>query len=91
MKIAIPTESRPPLESSTWRILAPYLLNIHGLSPDEACGMIRERLNNCRASTSIRTIEQRVLFKEFLPIGCELLKLENEGLYYIPHDMRVFA
>jgi hypothetical protein len=78
-----------------WRILAPYLLNIRSLSPDEAQDIIREWLDNCN---QLRRLDfnpahriKRALnsSKDFLPISCSKLKLENKGFYNLLQEKGV--
>jgi hypothetical protein len=70
-----------------WHILAPYLLNIRGLSPDEVHGIVREWLDKCsqlrrldfNPSYRIKSVLNNS--KGFLPTSCEKLKTENQGFY----------
>jgi hypothetical protein len=70
-----------------WHILAPYLLNIRGLSPDEVHGIVREWLDKCSQlrrldfNPSYRIKSVLNSSKGFLPTSCEKLKTENEGFY----------
>jgi hypothetical protein len=75
-----------------WRILVPYLLNIRGLSPDKAQGIVREWLVGCN---KIRRLDfnpnHRIKSalnssKDFLPIGLDKLRAENEGFYNLLQD-----
>jgi hypothetical protein len=75
-----------------WRILVPYLLNFRGLSPDKAQGIVREWLDGCN---KIRRLDfnpnHRIKSalnssKDFLPIGLDKLRAENEGFYNLLQD-----
>ena len=69
-----------------WRVLAPYLLNIRGLSPVEAHGIMSEWLDKCSQlrrldfNPSYRIKSVLNSSKGFLPTSCEKLKT-NEGFY----------
>ena len=80
-----------------WRILVPYLLNIRGLSPDKAQGIVREWLDGCN---KIRRLDfnpnHRIKSalnssKDFLPIGLDKLRAENEGFYNLLQDNGVLT
>lgn len=80
-----------------WHILAPYLLNIRGLSPDEVHGIMHEWLDKC---SQIRRLDFNPSYriksvlnssKDFLPVSCEKLKTENEGLYNLLQDKGVLT
>lgn len=72
---------------ATWRILAPYLINIRKLSYEDTFNLIREWLVKCssikslnfNAKTRIQQSIDRV--GNFRPISLDHLKLENWQLY----------
>ena len=72
---------------ATWRIFAPYLLNIRGFSNDEAHSVISEWLEQCGKLRRLDFIPSYKIkgalnsSKEFLPVSCEKLKTENQGFY----------
>jgi hypothetical protein len=78
-----------------WRILVPYLLNIRGLSPDDAHGIIREWLDRCNQLKRLdfnpnhRIKSVLSSSKDFLPISCSRLRLENEGFYNLLQEKGV--
>jgi hypothetical protein len=75
-----------------WRIFAPYLLNIRGLSPDEAYGIMREWLDKCNQVKRLdfnpnhRIKSDLNGSKDFLPVSCDKLKIENERFYDLLQD-----
>jgi hypothetical protein len=82
---------------ATWRIFAPYLLNIRGLSNDEAHSVISEWLEHCG---KLRRLDFTPSYKikralngsrDFLPVSCDKLKVENEGFYNLLQDNGVLT
>ena len=80
-----------------WRILVPYLLNIRALSPDEAHGIINDWLEQCG---TLRRLDFTPNYKikgalnssrDFLPVSCDKLKVENEGFYNLLQDHGVLT
>ena len=80
-----------------WHILAPYLLNKRGLSYDESYNIISNWLDKCK---EVKRLDfdphykiQGALngSKDFLPIGKEKLKTENDGFYHLLQDNGVFT
>jgi hypothetical protein len=78
-----------------WHIFIPYLLNIRGLSPNKACGIIMEWLKEC---DKLRRLDFTPSYKikgalnsskEFLPVRCEKLKIENQGFYNLLQEKGV--
>jgi hypothetical protein len=66
-----------------WRVLAPYLLNIRNLSPDEAHGIVYEWLDKC---SQLRRLDFNPTYrikgvlnnsKGFLPVSCVCVKEER--------------
>jgi Primase X len=80
-----------------WRILAPYLLNIKGLSRWEASNIIREWLDECGRLQSLdfnpsyRIKGALNSTRNFLPIACNKLKVENKGFYRLLQDNGVLT
>jgi hypothetical protein len=79
-----------------WHIFAPYLLNIRGLSPEEAHGIIMKWLKKC---DKLRRLDFAPSYKikwalnsskSFLPVSCEKLKIENLDFYTLLQENRVF-
>jgi hypothetical protein len=70
-----------------WRVLAPYLLNIRGISPHEAFGIMHDWLDKCNQvkrldfNHNLRIKSVISSSKDFFPVSCEKLKAENEGFY----------
>ena len=72
----------------TWRILAPYLINVRKLQDDEAYQIIRKWLKKCNSvkrisfdeTSRIRYDIQSVRKKGFYPIGWNQLKIDNIDL-----------
>ena len=82
---------------AVWRILAPYLLNIRGLSPNDSHGIIMEWLKEC---DKLRKLDFTPNYKikgalnssrDFLPVSCDKLKVENEGFYNLLQDNGVIT
>lgn len=80
-----------------WHIFAPYLLNIRGLSPGEAQGIISDWLEECG---KLRKLDFTPSYKikgaldgsrDFLPVSCDKLKVENEGFYNLLQDNGVIT
>jgi hypothetical protein len=73
----------------TWRILAPYLINIRKCSVDEAINVITNWLDRCRSLRHLDfspnyMIKQNInsaMRGGFLPISLDKLKIENKYLY----------
>jgi hypothetical protein len=80
---------------SIWRVLIPYLLNIRRLSPEEAQDITRRWLNKCNQLKRLdfnpdHRIKSAVYSsKDFLPISCDKLKVENEGFYKLLQERGV--
>jgi hypothetical protein len=80
-----------------WRILAPYLLNIRGLSQKHAHNIIFRWLDECGRiqrldfNPSHRIKGALGSSKNFLPIACNKLKMENEGLYHLLREKGVLT
>ena len=80
-----------------WRIIAPYLLNVCRLSLDEADSIMSEWLDKCSQlrrlnfNPSYRIKSVLNSSKGFLPVSCEKLKTENEGLYNLLQDKGVLT
>jgi hypothetical protein len=80
-----------------WRILVPYLLNIRGLSSYETRDIVREWLDGCNRLKRLdfnpnRRVEGALnSSKDFLPISCEKLRVENEGFYNLLQDNGVLT
>jgi hypothetical protein len=79
-----------------WHIFAPYLLNIRGLSPNEAHGIIMRWLKKC---DKLRRLDFAPSYKikwalnsskSFLPVSCEKLMIENLDFYTLLQENRVF-
>jgi Primase X len=72
-----------------WRILAPYLLNVRGLSQKHAHNIILRWLDECGRIQKLNFNPSHRIkgainsSKNFLPIACNKLKMENEGLYHL--------
>jgi hypothetical protein len=73
-----------------WRILAPYLINVKGVSKDEAYNVIENWLNECDKLNRLSFYPKskiregiRGAAKGYFPIGFEKLKIENSELYEI--------
>ena len=75
-----------------WRIFVPYLLNIRGLSPDVAHGIINDWLQQC---DKLRKLDFTPSYKikgaldgsrDYLPVSCDKLKIENERFYNLLQD-----
>lgn len=82
---------------AVWRIFAPYLLNIRGLSNDEAHSVISDWLEQCG---KLRRLDFNPSYKikgalngsrDFLPVSCDKLKVENEGFYNLLQDNGVLT
>jgi Primase X len=80
-----------------WRILIPYLMNIRGLSSDEAQGIIHDWLEQCG---KLRGLDFTPSYKikgalngsrNFLPVSCNKLKIENKGFYNLLQDNGVLT
>jgi hypothetical protein len=75
----------------TWRILAPYLINVKKLSDDQANYIIREWLKKCdlvkrvsfETPSRIRYDIQSARRRGFYPISWNQLRTENVALYSI--------
>jgi hypothetical protein len=78
----------------TWRILAPYLINIRKLPDEQANYIISEWLKKCNLTkrvtfdvhSRIRYDIQSVRKKGFYPIGRNQLKTENVDLYNLMNE-----
>jgi len=78
-----------------WRIVAPYLINVRRLSPEDAMSIIREWLDKCdklRPLVGVNDIIKPNLSAaarvRYLPIGFSDLKTENRQLAnIISHQM----
>jgi hypothetical protein len=75
---------------AVWRILAPYLISVKGLSAEQASSIIEEWLNRCNQLNRLnfhpesKTREGiRGAAIGYRPISCEKLKIENNELYQI--------
>jgi hypothetical protein len=70
-----------------WRVLAPYLLNIRGLSQEDAYSIIDLWLEKCgkiRRPNFVPSYRIKAALKssrDFLPISHDKLKVENEEFY----------
>jgi hypothetical protein len=80
---------------ATWRIFAPYLLKIRGLSNDEAHSVIMEWLKEC---DKLRRLDFPPNYKikgalnsskDFLPVSCDKLKVDNERFYNLLQEKRI--
>ena len=80
-----------------WRVLAPYLLNIRGLSQEQARNIIGNWLDECGRlqrldfNPSFRIKAALNSSKDFLPISFNKLKVENEGLYHLLQNYGVLT
>jgi hypothetical protein len=78
-----------------WHILVPYLLNTRTLSYDETYNIILEWLNGCNQLRRLdfnpnhRIKSALNSSKDFLPIRCDKLKVENEGFYNLLQERGV--
>jgi Primase X len=70
-----------------WRILAPYLINIKTLPYNESYSIIHQWLHECN---KLRRLDFSPAYRikgaldgsrNFLPVSCEKLRVENEGFY----------
>jgi non-catalytic primase subunit PriX-like protein len=71
-----------------WRILAPYLINVKGQSPEQAFNIIEKWLDRCNQLNRISFYPRSKIWegikgaaKGYRPISCEKLKIENNDLY----------
>ena len=80
-----------------WRIFAPYLLNICGLSQDEAHSIIHDWLEECG---KLRRLDFTPSYKikgalnssrDFLPVSCHKLEVENAEFYSLLQDNGVLT
>ena len=80
-----------------WRIFVPYLLNIRGLSPDDIYSIISEWLDECNQLRRLNFNSNHRIksalnnSRDFLPISCDKLKVENKGLYNLLQDNGVLT
>jgi endonuclease IV len=73
---------------AVWRILAPYLINVKGLSAEQAFSVIEEWLNRCNQLNRLNFYPNSKIregikgaAKGYRPISCKKLKIENNELY----------
>jgi hypothetical protein len=89
IEILLQTAIRDHRKFAIWRVLAPYLLNIRGLSQGQAHDIIRKWLDECGRLRRLgfnptnRIKGALNSSKDFLPISCSKLKVENEGFYHL--------
>jgi hypothetical protein len=78
-----------------WRIFGPYLLNVRGMSYEQAFNIIREWLDRCsqqkrrldfHPKSKIDEGLKGVAKKGYFPIGLDKLKTENDRFYSLLHD-----
>ena len=75
-----------------WRIFVPYLLNIRTLSYDESYNIISEWLKKCNQlkrldfNPNLRIKSNLKGSKDFLPVSCQKLKIENGSFYNLLQD-----
>ena len=80
-----------------WRVLAPYLLNIRGLPQEQAHNIIGKWLDECdrlqrlNFNSGYRIKSALNRSKDFLPISCSKLKVENEGFYHLLQQQGVLT
>jgi hypothetical protein len=73
---------------AVWRILAPYLINVKGLSSEGAFSIIEEWLERCNQQSRLSFSPKSKIregikgtAKGYRPISYEKLKIENNELY----------
>ena len=72
-----------------WRVLAPYLLNVSGLSQEDAYSIIDLWLEKCNKNYRLNFVPSYRIkaalksSQDFLPISRDKLKVENQEFYHL--------